>query len=141
MKSGITHTICINIAQILSTSGHIGFYANRPPEGDLTLFALEFGNLLPIPITVPSFKNLPQFAAFRLITMDSPHDNKTPFLADGGHIGFSAYRSWCLMAVCCWCFSYAFLFLFAVSLFYFNFFYKLTLKRGFDLENDLEPEK
>ena len=139
------------MAQILSTSGHIGFNANRPPEGDLTLFALEFGNLLPSPITVPSFKNLPQFAAFRLITMDSPHDNKTPFLADGGHIGFRAYRFWWLMAVCWWCFSYAFLLLNAVSLFYFKFFMtwpwrgvltlKVTLNRKNNIRNGfLTPE-
>ena len=47
-----------------SGGGHIGLFMIRPPEGHLNLFAMVFGNLIPIPITIPNFKNLSPSARF-----------------------------------------------------------------------------
>ena len=49
-----------------SGGGYIGLFAFRPPGGHANLFAMVFENLVPIPITMPNFKNLSLSARFHL---------------------------------------------------------------------------
>ena len=85
-KSGITlDSTCKSSRYVrlsCSGGGHIGLFEIRPPGGHLKLFTMVFGNLIPILVTIPNFKNLSPSARFyelvprqRLISTHRTHQH------------------------------------------------------------------
>ena len=82
-KGGVTrdssHKISSYMRFSCSSGGHIGLFVIRPPGGYLNLFAIVFGNFIPIPITIPNFKNLSPSARFYLyMAYSSPALTRPP---------------------------------------------------------------
>jgi len=71
----VLHVVLVQIGATLllaaAIGGHIGFYANTPLEGNLSLLAVVFENLASIPITMQNFKNWSQSERFCIILIYS----------------------------------------------------------------------